>query len=180
VRLRNVPAPAISAYKRRPGAGRRKPSFAWAIAKSNIMRTAGNVNSQVMSAMCCTITTVEGLDAILEVFDDAGRAATLFLNSNLGRLQKDRSFKKNSVDDSSSRTAGPTAGPKVDRSTQTPQAGGGIGTAAICKHRRRTFRKRRIVPNEGDMQFAIHPKTSHHDGAHMAVDGRNNRPLAWS
>ena len=52
------------------------------------MRKAGNVNSQVMSDMDCSITTVEGLDAILEVVDDAGRAASLFLNSNLARLQK--------------------------------------------------------------------------------------------
>ena len=53
----------------RSAARRLTPSFARAIAKSNIMRNAGNVNSQVMSDMACSITTVEGLDAILEVVD---------------------------------------------------------------------------------------------------------------
>jgi hypothetical protein len=75
--LRDVRAPG-TAYKRRRGTGRRKPSFARAIAKSNIMRNAGNVNSQVMNAMWCSVTTVEGSDSILDVVIDLGRVAPLF------------------------------------------------------------------------------------------------------
>jgi len=64
-----VGSPAIGTFKRRWGAARRKPSFARAIAKSSIMRNAYNVNSQVMNAMLCNVTTVEGSNPILEVVE---------------------------------------------------------------------------------------------------------------
>jgi hypothetical protein len=56
-------------YRRRRRTGRRKPSFAHAIAKSSIMRNAGNVNIQVMNAMCRSLTTVDGSDGILVAVD---------------------------------------------------------------------------------------------------------------
>jgi hypothetical protein len=61
--------PAIGTYKRRRGAVRPKLSLARANAKSSIMKNAGNVNSQVVNPMCCSVTTVDGSYEILEVIE---------------------------------------------------------------------------------------------------------------
>jgi hypothetical protein len=86
--------PAIGTYKRRRGAVCPKRSLARSNAKSSIMNNASNVNSQVMNPMCCSVTTVEGSNAILEVIERFWPRRVARFEQQPQTIAKERGFQK--------------------------------------------------------------------------------------